>query len=105
MTGRPPAVLAIDLGTTSAKAGLVGLDGALIASASAPAGVMSGDASGRAEQDPETWWTAVVRVVRELVDDNDAGVVAGAADGHRPTPTAGDADGRPTRPPIATLRN
>jgi xylulokinase len=103
VTGRPPAVLAIDLGTTSAKAGLVGLDGGLIASASAPAGPVTGDATGRAEQDPEAWWTAVVAVVRELVARDAADVVAIAADGHGPTLTAVDADGRPTRAAITWL--
>ena len=103
MTARPSAILAIDLGTTSAKAGLVGLDGALIASGSAPAGAVTGDATGRAEQDPEAWWTAVVAVVRELVGRDAADVVAVAADGHGPTLTAVDTEGRPTRPAMTWL--
>jgi len=103
MSTRPPAVLAIDLGTSSLKAGLVGLDGALIASAKAPSAPMTGDGSGRAEQDPEAWWAAAVAAGRELVARNAADVVAIAADGHGPTLTAVDAAGRPTRPAITWL--
>jgi xylulokinase len=103
VTFRPPAVLAIDLGTTSVKAGLVGLDGTVIASSRAPAGVMLGDATGRAEQDPEAWWGSVVSVVRVLLARNVADVVAITADGHGPTLAAVDAAGRATRAAITWL--
>jgi xylulokinase len=103
MSARPPAVLAIDLGTTSLKAGLVGLDGTLIASAQARTGAMTGYATGRAEQDPEAWWVAAAAVGQELVAHDDANVVAIAADGHGPTLTAVDSAGRPTRPAITWL--
>jgi xylulokinase len=103
MSGRPPAVLAIDLGTTSVKGGLVGLGGTLIASAKAPSGDMTGVATGHAEQDPEAWWAAVTAVSRELVARDAADVVAIAADGHGPTLTAVDGAGRPTRPAITWL--
>jgi xylulokinase len=103
MTSRPPAVLAIDLGTTSVKAGLVGLDGSVIASRHAPAGVILGDSTGRAEQDPEAWWASVVSVVRALVARTAADVVAIAADGHGPTLAAVDPEGRATRPAITWL--
>jgi sugar (pentulose or hexulose) kinase len=103
VTVRQPAVLAIDLGTTSVKAGLVGLDGAVIASSRAPAGAMFGDATGRAEQDPEAWWGSVISVVRALVAPSVADVVAISADGHGPTLAAVDATGRPTRAAITWL--
>ena len=103
MSGPPPAVLALDLGTTSIKGGLVGLDGTLIASAKAPSGAMTGDAGGHAEQDPEAWWAAVTAVSRELAARDAADVVAIAADGHGPTLTAVDAAGRPTRAAITWL--
>ncbi len=103
MTSRPPAILAIDLGTTSAKAGLVGLDGTVIAWGTLASGGILADAAGRAEQDPEAWWEAVVGVGRELVSRHAAEVVAIAADGHGPTLAAVDADGRPTRPAITWL--
>src|SRR4051812_3661864 len=103
MSARPPAILALDLGSTSLKAGLVGLDGRLIASAKAASGGLTADATGRAEQDPEAWWTAAVAVCRELVAHDAADVVAITADGHGPTLTAVDAAGRPTRPAITWL--
>ena len=52
-SGRESAVLAIDLGTTEVKAGLVGLDGRLLGLARAGYGTMTDPATGRAEQDPE----------------------------------------------------
>jgi xylulokinase len=103
VTSRPAAVLAIDLGTTSVKAGLVGLDGTVIASSHAPAGAMVGDASGRAEQDPEAWWASMVSVVRSLLVRRAADVVAITADGHGPTLVAVDAAGRATRAAITWL--
>src|SRR5437868_1385135 len=103
MTRRPAAILAIDLGTTSVKAGLVGLDGTVIASARAPSGVIVGAAPGRAEQHPDAWWRAVVSVVRDLVARDATEVVAIAADGHGPTLAAVDSAGRPTRPAITWL--
>lgn len=58
-----PCSLGIDLGTTNAKAALVGDDGAVVSTGSRPITTSrSGDA---AEQDPEGLWSAVVGAVRE----------------------------------------
>ena len=67
---RPPVVLAVDLGTTSVKAGLVGLDGTMhgLSRAGYPAPA-NGSGEGHAEQDPETWWAALARVVSLLPMD------------------------------------
>jgi xylulokinase len=102
VSARPPAVLAIDVGSTSTKAGLVGLDGTILASARStyPLGAAE---LGRAEQDPEAWWGAIIEVAGELVQGRAGEVVAIAVDGHGPTLTAVDADGRPTRPAITWL--
>ncbi|MGZ8527892.1 MAG: FGGY family carbohydrate kinase, partial [Candidatus Limnocylindrales bacterium] len=54
-----PALLAIDLGTTQAKAGLVGLDGRLLALARATYPLATEGLSGAAEQDPTDWWAAI----------------------------------------------
>ena len=100
---RPAAVLAVDVGTTSAKAGLVGLDGRVLASAQAACGRTVSEHPGRAEQDPEGWWQALLELGRDLVARDVADVVAIAVDGHGPTLTAVDAASRPTRPAITWL--
>ncbi|HEV8489003.1 MAG TPA: FGGY-family carbohydrate kinase [Candidatus Limnocylindrales bacterium] len=103
MSARPPAVLAVDVGSTSTKAALVGLDGSILASARSTYPLRTADTLGRAEQDPEAWWGALLDVGRELANGRAGEIVAIAVDGHGPTLTAVDADGRPTRPAITWL--
>jgi xylulokinase len=98
--GREAAVLGIDLGTTEVKAGLVTLDGRLLGLARAGYRTDVDPATGRAEQDPETWWGALATAVRILTANGRAEVLAIALDGHGPSLVAVDADGRPTRPSI-----
>src|SRR3954447_18007014 len=100
---RQPAVLGLDLGTTEVKAGLVALDGRLLAIArkSYPLDVSGGH--GWAEQDPGAWWSAVVTSVRALHTTETAEVVAIGVDGHGPTLVAVDARGEATRPAITFL--
>ena len=91
-----PCFLAIDLGTTQAKAGLVGLDGRLLALARAAYPLETDGASGAAEQDPADWWAAIRAMTAELLAT--AGPVelrAIGIDGHGPTLVAAAADGRP----------
>lgn len=97
---RPAAILAIDLGTTEVKAGLVGLDGRLLGLTRAGYASDADPASGRAEQDPEAWWGAIGLAVRELTRLAVGEVVAIGIDGHGPTTVPVDAAGRPTRPAI-----
>lgn len=94
------AALGIDVGTTEVKAGLVGLDGQLLALARHRHGSDVDPAAGRAEQDPETWWAGLVATVREVVAATDAEIVALAVDGHGPTLTPVDAAGLPVHPAI-----
>jgi xylulokinase len=98
--GREAAVLAIDLGTTEVKAGLVALDGRLLGLARAGYATDADPLSGRAEQDPEAWWGAIGLAVRELVRLAAGEVVAIGIDGHGPTLVAADATGAPTHPAI-----
>jgi xylulokinase len=103
MTARPPAVLGVDVGTTETKAGLVTLDGRLLALARAAHPLRLGPAEGQAEQDPEAWWSAVAIATRAVLERSPGEVVAVAVDGHGPTLTAVDSSGRPTRPAITWL--
>jgi xylulokinase len=92
-------VLAIDLGTAVLKAGLIDLEGMLVAEARStyPTRV-DGEL---VEQDPEDWWRALVGTVTELRRAAPhAEVVAICADAQGPTCVAADQDGRPRRPAI-----
>lgn len=62
MTG--PRILAIDLGTSACKVGIFE-DGLITAEASEPIRTTH-PGPGRAEQDPDAWWAAVVRLVRSV---------------------------------------
>jgi xylulokinase len=103
-------ILGIDLGTTEVKAGLVTLDGRLVAIARAGYELEVGHGSGRAEQDPGAWWSAVVSAVRGL-HRTDVGpdgsttphIVAIGVDGHGPTLVPVDDRGEATRPAITFL--
>ncbi len=103
MTTPATAILGIDLGTTEVKAGLVGLDGRLLAIARAGYGLDVGHGPGWAEQDPAGWWSAVVVAVRALRPPEPVDVVAIGVDGHGPTLAAVDDGGEATRPAITFL--
>jgi glycerol kinase len=59
----PELVLALDVGTTTARAAVVGPDGAIAGLASTPLRT-NVPAAGLGEQDPETLWRAALRVMR-----------------------------------------
>ncbi|MFL5669528.1 MAG: FGGY family carbohydrate kinase, partial [Chloroflexota bacterium] len=100
---RERAVLGLDLGTTEVKAGLVTLDGRLLALTRSGYGLDVSGGHGWAEQDPGAWWSAVISAVRALRSDDIAEVVAIGVDGHGPTLVAVDARGEATRPAITFL--
>jgi len=100
------AILGIDLGTTEVKAGLVGLDGRLLGIGRAGYPLEVSGVAGRAEQDPGSWWSAVVGAVRALYRTDRADhpeIVAIGVDGHGPTLAPVDARGEATRPAITFL--
>ncbi len=103
MTAREPAILGLDLGTTEVKAGLVTLDGRLLALARSGYALDTSGGHGWVEQDPGAWWSAVVSAVRALRATDLAEVVAIGVDGHGPTLVAVDARGEATRPAITFL--
>lgn len=61
-----PLMLGLDLGTTGAKAGLIDTAGGIIATASAeyPTAIPR---AGWAEQDPEDWWRASIRAIKDAI--------------------------------------
>ncbi|HET7828863.1 MAG TPA: FGGY-family carbohydrate kinase [Candidatus Limnocylindrales bacterium] len=96
------AVLGIDLGTSEAKAILVGLDGTLLGSGRAPIATDVGT-DGRAEQDPRDWWRAcasAVRAIEALSSEGAMQPVAISVVGQGPTLAVVDEDARPLRPAI-----
>jgi xylulokinase len=103
MSPRPPAIIGLDLGTTEVKAGLIDLDGHLLALARSGYALDASGGPGRAEQDPGAWWSAVVGAVRALRAADLAEVVAIGVDGHGPTLVAVDPRGEATRPAITFL--
>jgi xylulokinase len=94
------ALLGIDLGTSGAKAILLGIDGRLLAEAAATYPVDSPH-PGWAETDPPAWWRAVVTAARAAHDQ--AGGVEVAAvgiDGQMHGLVLTDATGQPLRPAL-----
>ena len=102
MTTPSTAILGIDLGTTDVKVGLVGLDGRLLAIARVGYGLDVGP-DGRAEQDPDAWWSAVVVAVHALRPPEAVDVVGIGVDGHGPTLVAVDDLGVAVGPAITFL--
>ncbi len=100
-----PALLAIDLGTTEVKCGLVALDGRLLALARAGYPTEDRGIPGAAEQDAAAWWSAIRVTVAELLALVGPGteVVGICPVGHGPTLVACDADGRPVRRAVTWL--
>ena len=122
MASRRQAILAVDLGTTEAKAGVIALDGRLLGSARARYALHLDEANGVAEQDAEAWWGAFVAASRAALAEaasrppasGGSGGVAGpggpgpdivaiAFDGHGPSLVAADELGRPVAPAITWL--
>lgn len=62
-------IVSIDQGTTNAKAALVGLDGALVATASHPIPLIRVE-DGGIEQDPTDIWHAITTIVRTVVAES-----------------------------------
>ncbi len=100
-----PAVLALDLGTGEAKAGLIAADGRLAGFGRADYPVDVDAETGRAEQDPDAWWRAICAAAIDAFrgPSGEFKVVAICAVGQGPTLVAADATGRPTRPAIGWL--
>ncbi len=103
MSAREPVILGLDLGTTEVKAGLVALDGRLLALARSGYELDRRGGHGWAEQDPGAWWSAVVSAVRALRASAFGEIVAIGVDGQGPTLVPVDRRGEATRPAITFL--
>lgn len=98
-TSDPRAVLALDLGTSAAKAGVVALDGRLRGDARAAYPLLLEGEPGRAEQDPDAWWEALRHAaaiaLAQAAADGPLQPVAVCCVGQGPTLVPTAADGRP----------
>ena len=98
-----PVLLGVDLGTARIKVGLVTTEGELVGLARSSHETDVDPATGRAEQDPEAWWTGLGGAISEATADRPLDVRAIAIAGHGPTTTPVDAAGRPTGPAMTWL--
>jgi xylulokinase len=98
------AILGIDLGTTEIKAGLVTPDGTPLGFARAAISIDVEPSTGRAEQDPETWWAGIRAVTLELLAERrEVTVSAICCVGQGPTMVPVDASGRVTHPALTWM--
>lgn len=76
----PECVLAVDIGTQTTRAALVGPDGSLLDSAGSSLG-LSTPQPGWAEQDPEEWWSTTVANITTVIARNRGANVSAVAVG------------------------
>ncbi|NNG39591.1 FGGY-family carbohydrate kinase [Flexivirga sp. ID2601S] len=93
-----PAVLGVDIGTSSSKGVLVGLDGRVLAQA-ARAHRVDRPHPGHVEMDGRIWWDEFRSLAAELVTA-DIGVVAVGVSGMGPCVLLADEEDQPVRPAI-----
>ncbi|MBV9134852.1 MAG: hypothetical protein JO318_19260 [Chloroflexi bacterium] len=98
------AVVGIDAGTGSLKAGLFRVDGTALGLARASYGISSPEPDAR-EQDPRDWWNALATTCHELLDHAPphTRILSVAIGGQAPTLVTVDANLEPTHPAITWL--
>jgi xylulokinase len=103
----PRVLVAVDLGTSAVKAGLVAPDGRLRGFARVPYALLLDGTPGRAEQRPEAWWTALIRAIgiarSQAAADGRVEPIALCVVGQGPTLVATGADGHALAPAITWL--
>lgn len=96
-------LLGIDVGTSAVKAAAFDLDGAMLAAAQADYGTRY-VSPGFVEQDPDDWWDAVCRAIRDTVSQMPDGAAARirgmAVSSQAPALVPVGTDGRPVRPAL-----
>jgi xylulokinase len=102
--GRRPALLGLDLGSSSLKALLLSVDGRVLGERSAGYRTHA-PAPGWAEQDPDDWWAAAGGACRSLLDEvgGDVDVVGIGLSGQMHTFVLLGADGATLRPAITWM--
>ena len=107
MTADPRVLVAIDLGTSAVKAGILTAEGRLRGFARVPYALLLDGAAGRAEQHPDAWWTALVRAIgiagAQAGVDGPVEALAICVVGQGPTLVATAADGHALAPAITWL--
>ncbi len=93
------AVLGVDIGTSSSKGVLVGLDGRVLRSATCEH-VVDRPRPGWVEMKPEVWWQEFVDLSRQLLGPSDVKVAAVGVSGMGPCVLLTDDAGTPLRPAI-----
>ncbi|MBD0422204.1 FGGY-family carbohydrate kinase [Streptomyces sp. TRM S81-3] len=93
------AVIGVDIGTSSSKGVLVGLDGTLIRSA-VREHTPARPGPGRFEMDAAVWWREFTEIARELTAPGDATVIAVGVSGMGPCVLLTDEHDTPVRPAI-----
>ncbi|HZP96437.1 MAG TPA: FGGY-family carbohydrate kinase [Candidatus Limnocylindria bacterium] len=89
-------LLAVDLGTSGVKAGVIGVDGRMAAFADRPYALIEGDGPGWFEQDANAWWSAARDAMRDAVATARRTRVVGACvGGQGPSLVAVDERGEP----------
>jgi xylulokinase len=94
-----PAVIGVDIGTSSSKGVLVGLDGRVLASEVVEHAV-DRPAPGMFEMDGSVWWDELVAITRALLAGQTAAVQAVGVSGMGPCVLLCDEAGEPLRPAI-----
>ena len=93
-------LLGVDVGSSSTKVGLFGLDGHAVA-VSSRSYPTEEPKPGFKEQNPELWWEAVVSAIRDATKDADTGsLLAIGSTGHICSHTFVDAGGKVIRPSL-----
>jgi len=107
VTSDPRVLVAVDLGTSAVKAGVLSPDGRLRGFARVPYTLLLDGAPGRAEQRPDAWWTALVRGIgiarAQAAVDGPVEPIAICVVGQGPTLVATAADGHALAPAITWL--
>jgi xylulokinase len=102
MTAGEPLILALDIGTSEAKGGLVSADGRMLGTARVGYATDFDSGTGRSEQDPSSWWAAIREISRELSGDRPS-IAAICCVGQGPTLVTADAHGEATRPALTWM--
>ena len=94
-----PAVLGVDIGTSSSKGILVSLDGSIIGVA-VRGHEVDRPGPGRVEMDADLWWREFADLSRELLARHPVTLVGVGVSGMGPCVALADADGHAVRPAI-----